>query len=85
MSRVRNGTTPGVLEALRWPNALERKIALRYRKGRRSRALSLNTVISIGGVAVGVMALIVVLGNQLPGAPQPWPAAATSEPRCRDG
>ena len=62
MSRVRNGTTPGVLEALRWPNALERKIALRYMKGRRSRALSLNTVISIGGVAVGVMALIVVLG-----------------------
>jgi lipoprotein-releasing system permease protein len=53
---------PGILEALRWPNALERKIALRYMKGRRSRALSLNTVISIGGVAVGVMALIVVLG-----------------------
>ena len=31
-------------------------------RGRRSRALSLNTLISIGGVAVGVMALIVVLG-----------------------
>ena len=46
-----------------WPTRLERRIALRYLKSRRSsRAASLNTVISIGGVAVGVMALIVVLG-----------------------
>jgi lipoprotein-releasing system permease protein len=48
---------------LRWPTRLERKIAGRYLRSRRSsRAASLNTVISTGGVAVGVMALIVVLG-----------------------
>jgi lipoprotein-releasing system permease protein len=52
----------GTLDLVQWPRPLERKIALRYMKGRRSRALSLNTLISIGGVAVGVMALIVVLG-----------------------
>jgi lipoprotein-releasing system permease protein len=51
-----------LLSLLRWPDPLERKIAGRYMRGRRSRALSLNTLISIGGVAVGVMALIVVLG-----------------------
>lgn len=46
-----------------WPTRLERSIAIRYLKSRRSRRLaSLNTVISIGGVVVGVMALIVVLG-----------------------
>jgi lipoprotein-releasing system permease protein len=46
-----------------WPTRLERSIAVRYLKSRRSRRLaSLNTVISIGGVIVGVMALIVVLG-----------------------
>lgn len=38
-------------------------IALRYLKSRkRHRSVSVNTVISIGGVAVGVMALLVVLG-----------------------
>lgn len=48
---------------LRWPSRLERKIAGRYLRSRRSsRTASLNTVISTGGVAVGVMALIVVLG-----------------------
>jgi lipoprotein-releasing system permease protein len=48
---------------LRWPTRLERKIAGRYLRSRRSsRMASLSTVISIGGVAVGVMALIVVLG-----------------------
>lgn len=48
---------------LRWPSALERRIARRYLRSRRtSRVASLNTVISTGGVAVGVMALIVVLG-----------------------
>lgn len=48
---------------LAWPTRLERSIAVRYLKSRRSRRLaSLNTVISIGGVVVGVMALIVVLG-----------------------
>lgn len=46
-----------------WPTKLERQIAIRYLRSRRSRRLaSLNTVISIGGVVVGVMALIVVLG-----------------------
>ncbi len=48
---------------LRWPSRLEWRIAKRYLRSRRgSRAASLNTVISTGGVAVGVMALIVVLG-----------------------
>jgi len=42
---------------------LELTIALRYlRGGRTSRLLSLITVIAVGGVAVGVMALVVVLG-----------------------
>lgn len=48
---------------LGFPNRLERRIALRYLKSRRaSRLASLTTVIATGGVAVGVMALIVVLG-----------------------
>lgn len=46
-----------------WPSTLERQIALRYLKSRRSsRLLSFITVIAVGGVAVGVMALVVVLG-----------------------
>jgi hypothetical protein len=57
-----------------WPSAeewsrikastrLEWRIARRYLRSRRTaRTASLNTVISIGGVAVGVTALIVVLG-----------------------
>ena len=45
------------------PSKLEWRIARRYLKSRRgSRTASLNTVISTGGVAVGVLALIVVLG-----------------------
>lgn len=48
--------------AFRLPSALEVRIAARYLRSRRSRGASLNTVISTGGVAVGVMALIVVLG-----------------------
>lgn len=45
------------------PTRLEWSIASRYlRSRRRSKAASLNTVISVGGVAVGVTALIVVLG-----------------------
>ena len=44
------------------PSRLERRIAARYLRSRSSSVASLNTVISIGGVAVGVMALIVVLG-----------------------
>jgi lipoprotein-releasing system permease protein len=48
---------------LRWPSKLEWRIARRYLRSRRnSRTASLNTVISTGGVAVGVTALIVVLG-----------------------
>ena len=48
---------------LRLPSPLERNIALRYMRGRKqSRFASLNTIIAIGGVAIGVMALIVVLG-----------------------
>jgi lipoprotein-releasing system permease protein len=42
---------------------LELRIALRYLTSRRSsRLLSFITVIAVGGVAVGVMALVVVLG-----------------------
>ena len=42
---------------------LELQIALRYLKSRRaSRLLSLITVIAVGGITVGVMALVVVLG-----------------------
>lgn len=45
------------------PTPLERQIALRYLKGRRrSRFASLTTMIAVGGVAIGVTALIVVLG-----------------------
>jgi lipoprotein-releasing system permease protein len=48
---------------VRWPSKLEWQIARRYLRSRRnSRTASLNTVISTGGVAVGVTALIVVLG-----------------------
>ncbi|HEV8198331.1 MAG TPA: hypothetical protein VGP87_16930, partial [Gemmatimonadales bacterium] len=47
----------------RLPSPLERSIALRYMRGRKqSRFASLNTIIAIGGVAIGVMALVVVLG-----------------------
>jgi lipoprotein-releasing system permease protein len=49
--------------SFRWPTKLEWLIARRYLRSRRnSRTASLNTVISTGGVAVGVTALIVVLG-----------------------
>jgi lipoprotein-releasing system permease protein len=52
-----------VAATLRWPSQLEWRIARRYLRSRRnSRTASLNTVISTGGVAVGVTALIVVLG-----------------------
>ena len=45
------------------PSSLEAQIALRYLQSRRSsRLLSLITVIAVGGVTVGVMALVVVLG-----------------------
>lgn len=55
--------SPEYRSILRWPTMLERRIAARYLQSRRSsRTASLNTIIAIGGVAVGVMALIVVLG-----------------------
>jgi len=48
---------------VRLPSSLERAIALRYLRGRKkSRFASLTTMIAVGGVAVGVTALIVVLG-----------------------
>jgi lipoprotein-releasing system permease protein len=53
----------GLRQLLRWPSALERDIARRYLKSRRaSGRVSLITAIATGGVAVGVCALIVVLG-----------------------
>ncbi|MBK6421776.1 MAG: ABC transporter permease [Gemmatimonadetes bacterium] len=50
-------------ELFRWPSPLERDIARRYLRSRRSSGrVSLITAIATGGVAVGVCALIVVLG-----------------------
>ncbi len=46
-----------------WPNAVERQIAVRYLRGRTSsRFTGLNTRIATAGVAIGVAALIIVLG-----------------------
>ena len=46
-----------------WPSRLDLRIALRYLRSRRSsRLLSLITVIAVGGVTVGVAALVGVLG-----------------------
>ena len=46
-----------------WPTALERQIALRYLRGQRgTRSASLQTIIATAGIAIGVAALIVVLG-----------------------
>jgi len=59
------GVAVGVVMFLRanWPSRLETHVALRYLRSRRSsRLLSLITVIAVGGVTVGVMALVVVLG-----------------------
>jgi lipoprotein-releasing system permease protein len=51
------------MSPMRFPSPLERSIAIRYMRGRKhSRFASLNTIIAIGGVAIGVIALIVVLG-----------------------
>src|SRR2546425_2680405 len=45
------------------PSSLELRVALRYLRSRRSsRLLSLITVIAVGGVTVGVTALVLVLG-----------------------
>ena len=52
-----------VVVATNWPSPLDLRITLRYLRSRRSsRLLSLITVIAVGGVTVGVMALVVVLG-----------------------
>lgn len=46
-----------------WPTALERRIARRYLQGgRKRRGASLQAIIATGGVAIGTMALVVVLG-----------------------
>src|SRR5919201_4484142 len=46
-----------------WPSRLDLRVAMRYLKSRRSsRLLSLITVIAVGGVTIGVMALVIVLG-----------------------
>ena len=63
MPSGRIGERTDLWSILRWPSRLEWRIARRYLRSRRSSsAASLTTVISAGGVAVGVMALIVVLG-----------------------
>ena len=52
-----------VVLATNWPSGLDLRIAMRYLRSRRSsRLLSLITVIAVGGVTVGVMALVIVLG-----------------------
>jgi lipoprotein-releasing system permease protein len=49
--------------ATNWPSWLDLRIAMRYMRSRRSsRLLSLITIIAVGGVTVGVMALVFVLG-----------------------
>jgi lipoprotein-releasing system permease protein len=54
---------PDFWSIFRRPTSLEWRLARRYLRSRRTSSVaSLNTVISAGGVAVGVMALIVVLG-----------------------
>ena len=53
----------GVRSRLGLPTPLERRVAFRYLRSRRTSWLaSLATFIAVGGVATGVMALIVVLG-----------------------
>src|SRR6266436_2116042 len=52
-----------VVLATNWPKGLDLQVAMRYLRSRRSsRLLSLITVIAVGGVTIGVMALVVVLG-----------------------
>src|SRR5438309_11339665 len=48
---------------MNWPSRLDLRVAMRYLKSRRSsRLLSLIIVIAVGGVTVGVAALVFVLG-----------------------
>ena len=63
MSYGPNAERRSLRSLFRLPSPLEWRLARRYLRSRRtSNAASLNTVISTGGVAVGVLALIVVLG-----------------------
>ena len=63
MSSGPNTERRGLRSLFRLPSSLEWRLARRYLRSRRtSNVASLNTVISTGGVAVGVLALIVVLG-----------------------
>src|SRR5205823_12225670 len=49
--------------ATNWPSRLDLRVAMRYLRSRRSsRLVSLITVIAVGGVTIGVMALVIVLG-----------------------
>lgn len=62
-SSVTEGRGAGLLEMLRPPKGLERELARRYLRSRRaSGRLSLISRIAMAGVAIGVAALIVVLG-----------------------
>jgi lipoprotein-releasing system permease protein len=46
-----------------WPTRLERRIAFRYLRGQRgTRSATLQTAVAMGGIGIGVMALIFVLG-----------------------
>ncbi len=46
-----------------WPSRLERRIALRYLRGQRgTRSATLQTAVAMGGIGLGVTALIFVLG-----------------------
>ena len=52
-----------IVIATNWPTRLDLRIAMRYLQSRRSsRLLSLIAVIAVGGVTVGVMALVITLG-----------------------
>ena len=52
-----------VVLATNWPKGLDLQVAMRYLRSRRSsRLISLITVIAVGGVTIGVMALVIVLG-----------------------
>src|SRR3989454_7734445 len=49
--------------ATNWPSRLDLRVAMRYLRSRRSsRLLSFITVNAVGGVTIGVMALVIVLG-----------------------
>src|SRR6266550_2832467 len=51
-----------VVLATNWPKGLDLQVAMRYLRSRRSsRLISLITVIAVGGVTIGVMALVIVL------------------------